>query len=82
MSHGISRKIHSLSAQNYFICDALSLPLFSQTDIMISILVFLQLISFTFATSCPGELGWLQVGESCYLMSTMQMSWFNAQEVR
>ena len=49
---------------------------------MISILVFLQLISFTFATSCPGELGWLQVGESCYLMSTMQMSWFNAQEVR
>ena len=81
MSQGISRKIHSLSAQNYFFCDTLSLPLFSQTDIMISILVFLQLLSFTFATSCPGELGWLQVGESCYLMSTMQMSWFSAQEV-
>jgi len=41
------------------------------------------LITFIYATGiaigCPEGIGWIPAGESCYLVSTDQMNWFQAQ---
>ena len=49
---------------------------------MISFLLLSTLVCITLSTTCPVEEGWMQVGDSCYLVSTTKMSWYGAQEVR
>ena len=48
---------------------------------MLLFLLFLNFICFTFAKECHDDLGWMQVNESCYLVSPMKLSWFSAKEV-
>merc|ERR1712126_787517 len=57
----------------------ISLASLSHTD-MILFLLLCNSLYFTYAATCPDELGWLQVGDSCYLVSTLRMSWYSAQE--
>ena len=32
------------------------------------------------AGTCPNELGWIQAGDSCYLVSQKPMNWYESQE--
>ena len=33
------------------------------------------------AASCPDDVGWIQAGNSCFLVTVDNMDWFSAQEV-
>ena len=49
------------------------------------LLIFILSCSATWkdaiAKKCPNEPGWFQAGQSCYLVSIEQMSWYASQEV-
>ena len=44
--------------------------------------VTILMIKGTNAASCPDELGWIQAGNSCYLVSLEALDWYSAQEVQ
>ena len=53
-------------------CVELELSL-SESDLEPSLLIS--------SVSCPDEPGWLQVEDSCYMVSSERMSWFASQHV-
>ena len=44
------------------------------------LLLLANCLSIPTATSCPDEPGWLNTDSSCYLVSHVKMTWFEAQE--
>ena len=52
------------------------------TSLVAAVFSLLLVFHGAIAASCPDELGWIQAGNSCYLVSLDAMDWYSAQEVK